>query len=252
MSNGLELPAGMRALGKISSEISDRIETEVPVLVVVDNTDLRRFSESVYEQLTAVVGIHGGSTDITEEDLVRYFVTAIKVRVEHTTLPRVKRNMTRTGMSVHEPWALPVNMAYFINAIGQATYGPASTLIYPVWDQAGDQLTMTPAEQQRMTRKLRALSNYGVRVASAIEAKREGVVKVMVLTFMNDTPEGEWVSPEPFGVIDALTASIIGLRPSGEYTHSSNPLHIPPYRMGGTTVARYRVDAEHVLQADIS
>jgi len=244
--NGMELPEGMRVPAKVSSEISTRVETEVPVLVVIDNTNLRDFTARVYDALSATVTIHGGTVRFTEDELLRYFVTAMKVRVEHTTLSRYRRDIRSSGLHVDEPWALPSNMAYVINAIGQVRYGAANTLVFPVWDKSADELVMTPQEQQKMTRELRAFATHGLQLASAIERSREGVVKVMILTYTNDTPEGEWVSPEPFAVVDALTASIAGLRPAVEYSNGNNPIWVPPYKVDGRTVVRYLTEAAEV------
>lgn len=249
--NGRELPPALRGLANISSEVSPRIPVEVPVLVVADNTDLRSFTERIYGQMASIVEGHGGSVPFTVEELLSYHITALKVRVEHTTSPRERMTMTRTSMRPEEPWALLPTWAYVLNGVGQVVYGTAGTLIYPSWEPAGDAFVMTPSEALAMTGKIRSLQQFGVKSIRAMEKNREGVIKVMVLTWMNDNLEGEWVSPEPFGIVDALTASLAGLRPSSDYTRPDNPLWILPYRVDGTRVTRYIHEAS-MLDVDVS
>lgn len=243
----MDLPESMRSSSTSQSVLTTRINTEVAMFIVAGSDDLRFFNEATYEQLNSTVAIAGGVNLITEDDLLRYFITALKVRVEQTTLPREKKVMRRSGITVFEPWALPIGMAYIVNSIGQTLYGPSSMLVYPVWDQAGDEFCLEPAEQQRITRLLRSYGSLGVRFASALESNRDGVPRVMVLTRVEDAIEGEWVSHEVFTAIDAITASVIGLTPGAQYPVPANPFWVPPYRVGDLTVARYKHDAVNLV-----
>lgn len=236
MSESMETPVSMRALAKMSADISERVETEVPVLVIADDTNLRNFSAMVFEQIDTLVRQNGGAPSFTEEELLRYFVTAMKVRVERSTPPHIR--LVRTNMRTDDRWALPPTLAYVINAIGQVRYGPGEVLFYPVWNKAADDLVMSQQERDRMTARLRSLEASGLRFVRAIESKREGVIKVMVLTFMNTPSGGEWVSPEPVGVVDAFTASLTGLRPVGGLS-TETPVWLIPYKVDERKVVQY-------------
>jgi len=132
-------------------------------------------------------------------------------------------------------------MAYVINSIGQARYSPTDTLFVPVWSSEADELVLDRDARDRMTRILLSLAGDEVRFTTALESKREGVSKVMVLTYMTNPSGGEWISPEPFGLQDAYAASVASLRKQEARTEAfgATPIWVVPHKVDERKVVQY-------------
>jgi hypothetical protein len=251
------VPEELRGLERITSEIRPSVGSELPVLIVVDNADLAEFSDRIWSQIDTSVALRGGSWDVTASQLLKYFATAIHTRVSHVNRQRrgagrTELNMVRTGLTVHDKWMIPFPMQHVISSIGVNTVGDGDVLVYPVWDEGGDQFLLSLQEQQEITRKLRVLEALGMRFARALEQNNEGVVKVMTLTFSvsESDPNGEWIGNETFTVVDALSASIAGIRTADAWNVTTHPVFAPSARIRRDTVVRYLFDFATLRTAD--
>lgn len=248
------IPEEIRRLDSINAVVRTSIGSELPVLIVVDNADLRDLVDRVWNQIDAVVLQRGGSWAVTPEQLLRYFATAIHTRVSHVnrqrrSAGRTELKMVKTGLTVSDKWAIPFPLQHAISAIGTDRMGDQNdVLIYPVWVASGDQFLMTYQEQQTVTAQLRMVETLGLRFARALESSNTGVTKVMMLTFAMrdsddpDVPGGEWIGNAPFTVLDAISASLLGIRPAEDFVVTDHPLWAPSWRIGRNEVVKYTWD----------
>jgi hypothetical protein len=232
---GSDLPPSLKALRNIPAEVNYARIGEERVLVTVANADLADFSNRVYDELEAKLLIAGGQMPgVTKEELQKYFATAIYSRVmwvNHTMSPRSFRPS--------DAWALPVPMSYVVSAIGRVETEDGPTYV-PEWDTAGDDLLLTREEWEFLTRRLRGLEPFGLRLVRALEKDEKGVGEVMSLLRL-ETPEGDffygYIPPHAF---ECLCALIAGMRP---VTPVQMPIHsalLPKYRLRGEWVLHWR------------
>lgn len=234
---GRELPPNLKALREIPAEVNFARIGEAKVLVSVQNADLADFSDRVYDELESKLIVAGGSMpEITKEDLVRYFATAIYSRVMW-----VNRTMRPRSFRPDDPWALPVPMSYVVSAIGRVETEDGPTYV-PEWDSAGDDLLLPREEWEVLTRRLRALEPYGLRFVRAYEKDASGVGEVMSLLRL-DTSEGIFfygnVPPHAF---ECLVALIAGLTPVDPVELPAHPALLPKYKLRGEWVLHWRHD----------
>jgi hypothetical protein len=201
---------------------------ELEVLILADTTDLQRVASGVWKELSSFCISQGlVQAPVTEEELINYFQTAVVTRVQHV------RHLRR-DIRVEDHWALPFPLQYIANAIGEVRLeSPSITILPTLGSKVGPALSRT--QWQDITVRLLSLETRGLRLAHAIEAKREGVARVMSLTIGVDGAEWIAYSHEPFKPYDALTAKAAGLSPvdPAMATLPANPLWRPPYFMYG-------------------
>ena len=235
-----------------------RVESEQPVLIVANNSDLRLFATEMFGYIEASLEAQGGTIPITADEFVSYCATAIKVRVEHVIKTKWRAlGHDYTGMTVDEGWALPTPMHDVLSSIGRVRVGTGEISVYPVWDKSADDLVMTKAQRDVVTRWLRsACSTLGISVHDAISKDVEGHHQTMVLVYLPDL--AEWWSQQPFAREDAAANAIVGATPvtsvirgagGAEYSVvdtsqvatalSQLPMWMPDLRMERQVIVRY-------------
>jgi hypothetical protein len=230
-----KLPSNLSALRNIPAELNYARMVETSVLVSVQNVDLADFSDRVYEELDAkLITVGGSMPNITKEDLLKYFATALFSRVMW-----VNRTMRPNSYRPDEEWALPIPMTYVVSAIGRVQSEDGPTYV-PVWDAGGDDLILARTEWELLTRKLRALEPFGLRFIRALEKDVKGVDDVMSILRL-ETPDGAFfygnVPPHAF---ECLCALIAGLSPVVPVEMPTHPALLPKYRLRGEWVLQWR------------
>jgi hypothetical protein len=225
------LPETWRELTKRPSRVRPLPIGEVEVLVVADTADLRVFSDNVWEEISSFCAGHGTAVPVTADELAMYFATALITRVRHVT-------SKRRDIRVEDRWALPFPMQYVVSAVGNVELESPMVTIVPTVASEAEALLLARPAWESITRRLASLEPLGLRFAKALEAKREGVARVMCLLLIGSGRELEFVADKPFTVVDALTAKAAGLRTNIELSgvFSTNPIWTPPYVMAGAEV----------------
>jgi hypothetical protein len=211
---------------------------EIEVLISVSNVDLGDFSNRVWSELNAKVMAVGATMPVSQEELQRYFATAIKTRVDW-----VNHNATRDSLRPNDKWSLPVAFALVVSAVGIVDT-PDNLRYVPVWDPDGDALILTRSEWEDISRRLWALEPYGLRFVKAIEVSEAGVDKVMTLIPVQEEEDVlfySWVTPH---VLETIMAVILGVaRLGGSVDVRSLPKDfIPKHRIRGSVVLSYMHD----------
>jgi len=232
---GVKLPSNLGVLRNIPAELNYARMVETSVLVSVQNVDLADFSNRVYDELEAkLITVGGSMPDITQEDMLKYFATALYSRVMW-----VNRTMRPNSYRPDEEWALPIPMTYVVSAIGRVQSEEGPTYM-PVWDEAGDDLILPRLEWELLTRKLKALEPFGLRFIRALEKDVKGVDDVMSILRL-ETPDGVFfygnVPPHAF---ECLCALIAGLSPVVPVEMPTHPALLPKYRLRGEWVLQWR------------
>jgi hypothetical protein len=222
------LPETWRGMDDIHARTLPSASGEIGVLILADTSDLQRVVGGVWAELSSFCDSNGIGTPVTLEELSSYFQTAVITRVRH-----VRRNSR--DIRVEDHWALPFPLQAIVNSIGEVRVESPSVLILPVLAQGAERGALSRDTWLEITRRLLSLETRGLRLAHAIEAKREGVARVMRLTI--DGSGEEWVaySTTDFKPYDALVARAVGLRPADPAMAvlPNNPLWRPPFYMDG-------------------
>lgn len=230
------LPENWRGLNQVQSRIRPVAVREVEMLVLASTSDLTRFSTSVWQELDNFAHANGIELRVTEEQLQRYFATAIGVRVCHVTRdwrPFRRGESDDSRIRIEDHWALPPVMANVVAAIGNVRLDKPGVSIVPRLAEGAQAWFLSRAEWQDVSAELLSLEPRGIRFAHAIESKREGIARVMTLTAIGEDEVVEFVSHEPFTPVDAWIAASSGLRPAvpAMATLPLNPFWTPPYFM---------------------
>lgn len=214
--------ANVKAVGRVPQTGMLQVEVK-PV-----TTELRQLVSLVHADISYGVSVSEGVMTVSEEDLLRYVVTALRTRVAHV-------NRERFHLRVQEPWALPHVFNYIVSAVGRVELDMIT--VVPVWNAEADALVMSYEEQVQTTQRLRALKFRGYDFARALSAERLGHVQVMTLVHIDD----EWASRDVFTLSDAIVASAVGVDPvvSRDGLISSHPLYVPTYKIRDVEVVRH-------------
>jgi hypothetical protein len=231
-----DIPPHLRALGDIPSEINPSRIGETRVLVSVQNADLGDFVHRIFGELSAKIAAVGGTFTVSEDELVKYFATAIYSRVMW-----VNHTMTDGAFRPNDLWALPVPMHMVVSAIGIVETDRGLRYI-PEWDKAGTKLLMNREQWEDVTRRLIALEPYGFRLVKALERNEQGVEKVMTLIRLS-TDEGDFFYADvPPHALECIVALIGGLSPAQPVTMPTHPALVPGFRLNREWVLRWRHD----------
>lgn len=237
MATQADLPETWRELSKISARAAVPAVGELTVLVGASALELGAFTKMVWEQIDSFCNAHGmPETPVSEEELRLYFQTAL-----HTRVARVRNE--RIDIRVEDRWALPYPMQYVVSAIGRVELESPAVVLVPQMAPKVDRLDR--AQWDSVSRRLRSLVPLGLRVASALEAKREGVARVMRLMI---TEQGDDILIEDtqlFSVTDALTARSASLRVDSsqvpeETARANNPVWATGYTMWGRELITFQ------------
>lgn len=233
------LPANLRPLADLPGELTPHKMGEIPVLVSVQSADLADLSVRVYDELQAKLIAAGGQMTVTQDELLRYFATAIYSRTMW-----VNRTMTPGSYRPNDKWALPVAFHMVVSAIGRVETKDGVTYV-PVWTAPPSEvLTVLPKpEWESITRRLIALEPFGLRFVKAYEQSETGVEKVMSLLRVDEAAETFFYAWVPPHALEALIAAVLGVRRTEPVDVSSLPLDmIPTYRIRGSWVLRFMHD----------
>jgi hypothetical protein len=207
------------------------------VIVSVNQVTLEEFSNMVYSMLASRVEVSGGSMTVTEEELKRYFVTAIYSRVRWVNFQPVG------NFRPDAPWALPVPMHMVASAIGVVETQPSRRYV-PVWNPDGDELVLSTAEWESCTRRLSALELLpDVELIHALEKDRSGLDVVMSL--LHGTLDGQeyFYSNVPPHALECLIASVAGLAAATPIDIEGLPPQvIPIYHVSRTWIVGFMQD----------
>jgi hypothetical protein len=215
---------------------------DISVLISAQTADLSDLTTRVYDELQAKLIAAGGQMTVTEEELVRYFATAIYSRTMW-----VNRTMRPDAFRPNDKWALPVSMHMVVSAIGIVETA-AGVRYVPEWVQpvtkAGEKpLILTRSEWENITRRLLALEPFGLRFVKAYEQSEAGVEKVMTLLRVDEEAETFFYAWVPPHALEALIAAVLGVSRTQPVDMSSMPLDsIPTYRIRGSWVLRFMHD----------
>lgn len=235
---GAQLSGSARRLAEqpIGSLTTHRMKT-LTVIVSIDLVDTRDFSDRVYGEIAARVHLNGGEMPVTNEEFVKYFITALKTRVSWVNRGLPGSNF---GIRVDDAWALPVPMAQVVSAIGIIDSGPGTRYV-PAWNEESDEFVLSRVEWEDVTRRLLALESLpGVDFIHALEKDISGVERVMCLMLGAEDGEEYFYADVPIHALEALVAMIAGLRPQAYVDVAVLPPQlIPVYRVGKTWVAGF-------------
>lgn len=230
------LPANLRPLADTPGERNPMKWGEIPVLVSVQAAELGDLNNRVWTELQAKLVAAGGEMVVSEDELLRYFATAIYARVMW-----VNRSLPARGFRPNDLWALPVAMHMVISAIGEVekdgiTYRPR-------WIPPADGVLLSVAEWEDITRRLLALEPFGLRFVKALELSERGVDKVMTLIRVDEPAETFFYAYVPPHALEALIAAVLGIRRTDVSDMSGFPLDmIPTYRLRGSWVLGFMRD----------
>lgn len=243
------------------------ISMEQFMLVCAYNDSFVRMNEHMYNQLRAGVEVHGGELGFTEDELLKYNITGIKVRIEFVDPPRWRElGYTPTGMNVRNRWAILSPVHSIISAIGPVRLGASGLQIVPVWDQSSDEYVLTRDRRDAITPMIESAAQMGgYKVYDAISSDSEGHQKVMLMTYIPSREE--WWVTEPVGVEDGTAALATKLTPvtsvargrgGAEYAIidtdqladqlSVIPAWVPPLTLGRRIVVNYLIDQANLAK----
>lgn len=219
---GAQLSGSSKKLAEqpIGSHSTRRMGT-LTVIVSVDHVDLRDFTTRVHGEVTARIRLAGGEITVTDEEMFRYFVTALHTRVMWTVRGRF-------NIRPDDYWALPVPMAQVVSAIGIVEAGPGTRYV-PAWNDSADEHLLPYSEWQDVTRRLLALEALpGVDFIHALEKNVEGVERVMCLMQGEEEGVDYFYSNVPIHALEALISLIAGIRPERQVDVGALPPQLIP------------------------
>lgn len=229
------LPSHLRALADLPGERNPRSIGEVHVLISAQTADLADFTHRVWDEINAKLVSAGGNITVTEEELLKYFVTGIYSRIAWVNR-NFERGNRRWGFRPDDMWALPVQMHMVISAIGRVRT-ERNVIYVPRWVEPEVPLVLERPEWENITRKLLALEPFGLRFVRAYEKDESGVEKVMSIIRVDTVDETYFYSFVPPHALEALIAAILGIARSDSESIVSMPLDaVPGYRVRGSWV----------------
>lgn len=196
------------ALSQMNSEVY--VPTTEKRMLIAPAGLFAQFCDHLYSQLESVAAVRGGALPFTSEEFTSYNATALRTRIDHVNRSRVRNlGITRVPYSVHEGWAILPAMQFVLASIGEAKFGPANILLYPVMS---DQVVLLEkADRDVMTARVRGVAGaLNTRIHDDLPKDNDGHKQVMVLTY--DAVREGWFSPiGEMTVEDAVVAAIVGL-----------------------------------------
>jgi hypothetical protein len=211
------------------------------VIVSVNQANLEDLSTKIHSLINSEVEISGGQMTVSDEELKRYFVTAIYARTKWVNFQSVG------PFRPDGQWALPVPMHMVVNALGEVETQPNRRYV-PVWNTAGDELVLSPTEWESITRRLTALELLpNVEFIHAFEKDRKGSDVVMPLLHGNVDGQNFFYANVPPHALECLIAMVAGLA-SGTPVDIEGlpPQVIPVYRVSHTWVAGFMQDFSYL------
>lgn len=233
----------------VKRTLSFRIETGVEeVMVLTDDAMLRRFVTDVRSELVyRWDGVYlNQEFPVSEEEMLRYFVTAVHARVKYVTKAFQPRGTTEETKSravrTNDAWYLPAPFAMVVNMLGVVSQEQPVVTLVPVWNPDYDEFVMSPEDHLRVGLKLKRLEDspdLKIILAHFIEKAKDGNPGLMQLipemrdagSVLVETPEKALRRVSSFAdndvthvhsrqQVDAIAACafvIMGLRPAEYY-----------------------------------
>lgn len=240
MANGV--PEGLHGASKVLSEPNPLLTTTDYVTVMQDASFVQHFVHSMFESMEYFVSSTGGRLSFNEQDLFKYYLSAVFARVNRSTQPDKRIRLQHETGSVFDQWFLPDIMAYLANQVGRVEAGPKDMVTYyPIWEKDANEHVLDRSEHARITAALRATSSFGVSLARGLGSAREGTPVVMTLTYYGNPGQGHWAYREPFRVSDAVESCLLGIRRSVDYTQLPRD-YWPPAKLDESYVWHYMTE----------
>jgi len=238
------LPANLRPLADLPGELTPHKMGDIPVLITAQTADLADLTTRVWDELNAKLIAAGGQMTVTEDELLRYFATAIYSRTMW-----VNRTMRPDAFRPNDKWALPVAMHMVVSAIGivetkeGVRYVPQWVSQMPPVLEDQDPIILPRDRWESITRRLIALEPFGLRFVKAYEQSEAGVEKVMSLLRVDEETETFFYAWIPPHALEALIAAVLGISRTRPVDMAAMPLDsIPTYRIRGSWVLRFMHD----------
>lgn len=232
------LPAEYRTMAEVPSQMNVDSMGSVQVLVTVQNADLADLSNRIYNELSSKIQVAGGSMPISQDDLLKYFATALYARVAWVN--RQERG-GRLSFRPTDRWALPVPMSIVVAAIGKVESQRGTTYV-PVWNESGNDLVLEKSEWERISNQLRSVEDYGFRFVKALERADEGVERIMSMFIVDEPEDRVFYGHIPPTALDCLVALYAGLSRVQPVEMPSEPDLVPRYKLRGSWVVHWRHD----------
>jgi hypothetical protein len=237
---GRGVPANLQKLAGIPGESTPKARRSIPVLITVETAELVDLNRRVWLELNAKLVAVGGELMVTQDQLLRYFATAIYARTMWV-MRQVSLEPTRRSFAPKDRWALPTAMAYIVNAIGVVETQEGRRYV-PTW--VGDEsFILSRTEFEDYTAQLLAYEPYGLRFAKGFEPGIEGVDKVMTLIRVDEEGDSFFYAWVPPTALEAITAAVLGVRRTNLIDMDVvEPDMIPTFRIRGSWALGYMAD----------
>lgn len=186
----------------------------------------------VHQQIDALLHAQGADVVVTEQELARYFATAVACRISHVT-------GVRFHVRVSDKWALPLPFAYAVAALGRIDL-PSGLTVLPKFDQSSSDLVLNVDEFEDITARLRAIEPLGLRFAHAIESSMNGDDKVMLIVpVVTDQGDVSYTSQAAFTGVHAMTSAVLGAE-TVNVTGFIPPMWMPDYVIHERRLVQFR------------
>jgi hypothetical protein len=161
------------------------VTREVVRQTVVGDIDVfRSFSGSVHTALTDHVESRGLRMTVSDEELVKYFLTAVRARVYRANRQYEPHDPT-FHIKCNSAWCLPATFASIVDKIGIVELDVPRATFVPVWPETLNEFTYTqPSELVPTTSKLASLADHPdlrLTFVTAIQNNVTGDAEVMTL-----------------------------------------------------------------------
>lgn len=185
------MPAASAANTSATSSVRPNLVIREVVLqrMIGDLAVFSAFTSSMYNALTDHVETRGLRMTVTEEELLKYFLTAVRARAY-----RASRQYEAHDPTFHikcgSAWCLPASFAAIVDKIGVVELDVPRATFVPQWSPEYNELTYhQPAELIPTTAKLRSLADHPdlkLTFAHAIQNNITGDSEVMSLIPLRD------------------------------------------------------------------
>lgn len=233
VSDWSNLPASIRDLAETPvGTLNTQAQREYKVIVSINEVDLRSFISYNYQVLESKAMAVGGNMLVTEDELFRLFITALKARVDWVTF-------TPTQHRIDSVWTLTVPMSIVIAAIGIIEQGAGKRFV-PEWNSSHDELLLSVAEREDISTRLASMEPIGLTFVYSLPREKEGVERVMLVLTAEEEGDTFFYSDIPPHVLEVIVASLAGLEPSIPYRLEDVPPQLrPTHRIGREWAIRF-------------
>jgi len=208
--------------------------TVVEVEVLTDRTILDKFVTRVWDELNQIWAFSHQMSPlpVSEEELFRYFITAINTRVTYV-------NRGRSIVAFNDMWALPAPFAFVVNGLGTVNYESPALRVQPYWNDEWDEHVLSYPEWIDLSTRIRAIAAdpYSrIILIEKLDRDKHGDERLMGL-FPIRTEDGRLKdlrsrSEAKIEPVAAAAYLILGLEPKGwrDVVLNDHPFLTKPYQ----------------------